>query len=109
MNLYVGESNLIEWQRLQLGANRQYVPDATVTFAIKTVAGSTVTAGTGTLSRVTTSQDPALYQGYASASADITAGTNYVVWITATGSVGGTTLTGLRKITVTAAYHGATP
>lgn len=102
--LYVGADNLIEYgtadKPLRRSDTGALVTDATVTFALKTLAGVTVTNGTGTCSYVSGSEGK--YQGTLGANASLSDLTEYDLEITAASG----TLDDFRKIRVLAMYRG---
>lgn len=107
--LYIGEDNLIFWGDPDDGSGglfdrntRQYINDATVAFALKNSAGSTVSGGTGGMTYVTGSNG--CYTGVLEDGVALTEGSTYYLEVTATAS---SDRIGFRRIAYIATYHGS--
>jgi hypothetical protein len=109
-NLYIGEDLLVFWgdrhvpgSGLYDESTESFVNDATVTFALKNSAGSTVSGSTGTCTYVSGSNG--CYEGVLEDSVSLTENSTYYLEVTATAS---SDRIGFRRISYIAKYHGAT-
>lgn len=107
--LYIGEHSIVFWGEpedpasgLFDNSSKTFINGATVTYALKNSAGSTVAGGTGTCSYIEGSQG--CYEGFLDDSLSLTENSTYYLEVTAT-STGGTV--GFRRIPYVATYHGA--
>lgn len=108
--LYINEDAIVYWgdrdtpgSGLYDNSTRSFVNDAAVTFTLYQSDGTTaVSGGSGTCTYVTGSNG--CYEGVLEDGVTLTSGTTYILEILATAS---SDRIGRRRITYTAAYHGA--
>jgi len=97
--IYIDEDNVIQWDGMADSTDSSYINDATATYEIKTLGGTS--KATGSLAYVSGSDGK--YQGTLDKAdaAELVAGTEYVLEITAASSG----RDGFRRIPFVARYH----
>ena len=100
-NLYINEDNVLQWDSMTDGTDDSTINDASITFDVKTLGGTS--KATGSLAYVSASSGK--YQGTLEKAdaANLEAGTEYVIEITASSSG----RDGFRRIPAVARYHQA--